>query len=107
MNKRALSSTIMLLAVILLSVSGLPLHFAILRADRGTSHFLMSVHNSAAILFLAAAAYHLVANRQTILRQTINRTRHLLLFRREAVVGATIVLGFTLLVASHALHAQS
>lgn len=104
MNKRALSSITMLLALGLLAASGLPLHLAILRTDHNASHILMAVHNSAALLLLAAAGYHLWVNRQAIFRQAIDRTRRLLPFRREAAVALAIVFGFTLLVSSHAFH---
>jgi hypothetical protein len=63
LNKRALTSMFMLWSFILLPLSGILSYFSRTPAESTVlKHFLMTVHNMAALIFLVAVIIHLSFN---------------------------------------------
>lgn len=85
--------------------SGIALHAASHEGFAKWSHLFMSMHNTASLVFVAAAVIHLTLNWKVMMRHVRTRTGVYAQFRRELVIAVVGVSGFVLLVASHALRA--
>ena len=104
-NRRALTSMLLLFSFVLLPVSGIPLHFSRFNAEFGLSeHLWMSVHNASGLLFLLAAAAHLSLNGTALRKYIASKTGELSGFRKEMLLALAIVASVVGLVSSHALH---
>jgi hypothetical protein len=105
LNKRALTSMFMLFSFILLPLSGIPLHFS--RTSDGVGlleHFLMSVHNMSALIFLIAVMIHLGLNWNALIKYIATKTSEYLRFRKEMIVALVAVALIIGLFSSHAFH---
>lgn len=102
-NTRALAALVMLCAGAWLVLSGIALHLASPEAATG-NHLFMSMHNAAALLFMTAAAVHLILNGKALTRHMRTRAVGCLRVKRELLIAVIGVYGFVVLVASHALH---
>ena len=102
-SARALASLALFCAGVWLVPSGIALHFASHDGDTLWSHLFMSMHNSAAVLFLAAAIVHVILNWKTLTHYVSARIGEYARFKRELLIAALGVSGFVLLVASHEL----
>jgi NAD-dependent dihydropyrimidine dehydrogenase PreA subunit len=101
-NNRAFTALAMLMAALILPVSGIMNHrlqFDILTQER---HFWMAVHNVAASLFVCFATLHIVLNWKALAHYA--RTAKAKLISREAIVAVGLVVFVVGLVASHAFH---
>ena len=86
MNKRALTSMFMFFSFILLPLSGIPLHFS--RTGDGVGvleHFLMSVHNISALIFIIAVVIHLSLNWDALIKYIATKTSEYFRFRKELI----------------------
>jgi len=105
MNKRALTSMFMFISFIFLPLSGIPLHFSRTSAGVGVlEHFLMSVHNMSALLFLIAVLIHLSLNWNALIKYIATKTSEYFRFRKEMIVAFVTVALIVGLFSSHALH---
>ncbi len=105
MNKRALTSMFMFFAFILLPLSGVPLHYARTDAEPGVvEHFLMSMHNISALIFLVAVFIHLVFNWNALTKYIVTKTVEYFQFRKEMIIALFTVVAIVGLFSSHALH---
>ncbi len=107
LNRRALTSLFMLFSFLLLPLSGVPLHFSRTEAEPGVSeHFLMSVHNSSALIFLIAAVIHLTFNWNAITKYVATKTTEYFRLRKELILALVIITLLVGLFSSHALHVR-
>jgi len=100
-SARALASLALFCAGVWLVPSGIALHIA---SDDGAtrwSHFFMSVHNAASLLFLAAAIAHVLLNWKVLTHYISARVGESVRFKRELLIAVLGVSGFVLLAASH------
>jgi len=107
MNRRALTSLFMFFSFILLPLSGIPLHYS--RTESVPSvleHFLMSVHNISALIFLIAVLIHLSLNWSALIRYIAAKTTEYFQFRKEMIIALITVVLIVGLFSSHALHTQ-
>jgi hypothetical protein len=102
MNRRAFISMLMFFSFILLPFSGIPLHFS--RSGAGisiTEHFLMTVHNTSAIIFLIAVVVHISLNWNAMIKYVATKTSEYFQFRKEMIVALVAVLLIVGLFSSH------
>jgi hypothetical protein len=76
-NRRALASFILIVSFLLLPVSGIWLHKALGAGDFRASHLPMTVHNTSALIFLAAVILHWKLNRKAIAAYARRYTREM------------------------------
>jgi hypothetical protein len=103
-NARSLASLALFCAGVWLIPSGIALHFASHEGQTGWSHLFMTMHNTGSVLFVAAAAAHLILNWKVMTRYLSARAGEYLQFKRELLIAVVGVSGLVLLAASHALH---
>lgn len=101
---RTLASLIMVFAGIWLVPSGIALHFASRNGLTLWNHILMSIHNTASLLFVSSAIVHVLLNRKALTNHWRTRIGEHMRFKRELFMAALGVSGFILLVAFHTLH---
>jgi hypothetical protein len=118
-NKRALSAMLMFLSFILLPLSGIPLHYSrtnisegmldyvLSRASTGEGmleHFLMSVHNMSALIFIIGVLIHLSLNWKSLIKYIVAKTEEYCQFRKEMIIALFTVVLIVGLFSSHTLH---
>ncbi len=104
MNRRALTSMFMFFSFICLPLSGIPLHY-VRGGDFSTlEHWLMSVHNMAATIFIVATITHLVLNWKALSRYMVEKTVEFFTFKREMIIAVLVVVVIVGIFSSHALH---
>jgi hypothetical protein len=64
----------------------------------------MTMHNTAALLFLIAAVVHVIMNWKVLTHYVNAKVGEYMRFKRELLIAVLGVSGFVLLLASHALH---
>lgn len=102
-NKRAFVSLAMLFSAVILPVSGIMNHDLGLSGLTRERHLWMSVHNSAAALFVIFATIHIILNWKPLVRHAKALKDRVV--SREAIVAIMLVAGIVGVFASHALHA--
>lgn len=103
-NKRALISFLLLIALGFLISSGIPLHFAAFSRDWTKHHALMTIHNTSALIFFIAALIHVFFNIRSIKSYLIQKVEASVKTRRELFIAAVIVLGVVAFTTSHVFH---
>ena len=104
-NKRAFTSMFLFFSFILLPLSGIPLHYTRTESGPGIlEHFLMSVHNISALIFLIAVFVHLSLNWKTLIKYIAAKTTEYFQFKKEMIIALIIVVFVVGLFSSHALH---
>ena len=103
-SARALASLALFCAGAWLVPSGIALHIASHDGATRWSHLFMSMHNTAALLFVAAAVVHVILNWKVLTHYVSARVGEYVRFKRELLIAVLGVSGFVLFVASHALH---
>jgi hypothetical protein len=102
-NARALASLALFCAGVWLVPSGIALHIASHDGATKWSHLFMSMHNTASLLFVAAAIVHVILNWKVLTHYANARVGEYVRFKRELLIAALGVSGFVLFVASHEL----
>lgn len=103
---RSLVSMSLFCAGVWLVPSGIALHFASHHGVTRWSHLFMSMHDAAALLFLAAAIAHLILNWKVLMRYMSSKVGEYLQFRRELLIAVLGVSCLVLFAASHVLLRQ-
>jgi hypothetical protein len=103
-SARALASLVLFCAGAWLVPSGIALHVASHDGATRWSHLFMSMHNTASLLFVAAAVVHVTLNWKVLTHYVSARVGEYVRFKRELFIAVLGVSGLVLLVASHALH---
>ena len=98
-NIRPLASLVLFCAGAWLVPSGIALHFASHEGATRWSHLFMSMHNVAALLFIAAATAHLFLNWKVLTRYMSVRVGECLQFKRELLIAVLGVSGLVMLAA--------
>jgi hypothetical protein len=101
---RALASLALFCAGVWLVPSGIALHVAAHDGDTRWSHLFMSMHNTASLLFVAAAVAHVILNWKILVHYVNARVGEYVRFKRELLIAVVGVSGLVLFVASHALY---
>ncbi len=101
-NRRSFISISMFMAGICLPFSGLMNHRLQLVGMTAERHFWMSVHNSAAILFLIMAIIHIIYNRRMLMKY-LKAAGHIAI-SREALAAIALVVILVGLFSMHAFH---
>ena len=104
LSARALASLALFCAGAWLVPSGIALHFALHDGATRWSHLFMSMHNTASLVFVAAAVVHVTLNWKVLIHYMSVRVGEYVRFKRELLIAVLGVSGLVLLVASHALH---
>lgn len=104
LNRRALTSLFMFCSVALLMPSGMMLHLFASALFQPTLHLLMTVHNTAAVIFVSSAVIHVVFNWKTMSKYMLSKAARWMVFKRELVISAVGVAGLIALTASHVFH---
>lgn len=92
-NKRALTSLFLFFAFVWLVPSGILLHIFDSAPFQPTRHALMTVHNTASIIFLVSALVHLSLNWKAMLSYMKAKSSEYALFKKEFVIAAVTVTG--------------
>ncbi len=103
-SARALTSLALFCAGVWLVPSGIALHIALHDGATRWSHLFMTMHNTASLLFLAAAVVHVILNWKVLIRYMSARVGEYVQFKRELLIAVLGVSGLVLFAASHALH---
>ncbi len=104
LNRRVLASLFMLFSFTLLLPSGIMLHHFASASFQPTQHLLMTVHNTAAIIFVSSAVSHVVFNWKTISKYMLSKAARWMMFKRGLVISAAGVAGLIALTTSHVFH---
>lgn len=104
LSARALASLALFCAGVWLVPSGIALHVALHDGATRWSHLFMSMHNTASLLFVAAAVIHVALNWKVLTHYVSTRVGEYVRLKRELLIAVLGVSGLVLLVASHALH---
>jgi len=104
LSARALASLVLFCAGAWLVPSGIALHFALHDGATRWSHLFMSMHNTASLVFVAAAVVHMALNWKVLIHYMSVRVGEYVRFKRELLIAVLGVSGLVLLVASHGLH---
>lgn len=105
LKKRSLASMFMFFSFILLPLSGILLHFSRTHTEaRVLEHFLMSVHNMSALIFLVAVVIHLSLNWNALTKYMATKTSEHFQFRKEMIIALITIALIVGLFSSHALH---
>jgi hypothetical protein len=67
-------------------------------------HFLMSVHNMSALIFLIAVLIHISLNWKSLMKYIATKTEEYFQFRKEMIIALFAVVLIVGLFSSHALH---
>ena len=105
-DRRALTSLLMFFSFLWLVPTGIVMHFAAQAPAEPILHIVMSMHNTASVIFVTSVVVHLTLNRKLMARYVVSKTKEYLPFRTELVVAAITVTILVLLIGSHALHAR-
>ena len=103
-DKRALTSLFMFFSLVWLLPSGITMHFAALSSSELLQHIVMSMHNTAATIFVFSVVVHLTLNWKSVTRYLSSKINEVLTFRTELIIATGVVTLLILLVGSHALH---
>ena len=103
-SARALASMALFCAGVWLVPSGIALHVASHDGATMWSHLFMTMHNTAALLFLIAAVVHVIMNWKVLTHYVKAKVGEYMRFKRELLMAVLGISGFVLLVAAHALH---
>ena len=104
-NRRALTSMLMFLSFLFLPLSGIPLHFS--KTSVGGEvyeHFLMSVHNMSALIFLIAVVIHISFNWNALIKYIVTKTSEYFQFKKEMIIALVTVALVVGIFSSHAFH---
>jgi hypothetical protein len=103
-NRRAFVSTAMIIAILILPVSGIMNHVLQFSELTPARHFWMSVHNAAASMFVILAVIHLSLNGRALVHYLSAKGK--LILSKESFTAAVLVAGIVFLFASHAYHVR-
>ena len=103
-SARALASLALFCAGAWLVPSGIALHVASHDGFTRWSHLFMSMHNTASLIFVAAAVVHVTLNWKVLTHYVRARAGEYARYRRELVIAVVGVSGLVLFVAFHALY---
>ncbi len=103
-DKRALTSLFMFFSLIWLALTGITMHFAVQSSVALFQHIVMSMHNTASVVFATSVVVHLTLNWKSMSRHMTSKINEYLSFRTEAIIAAIFVTILILLIGSHPLH---
>jgi len=103
-NRRAFTSIAMLISGLILPISGIMNHELGKAGFSQELHLWMSVHNSAATLFVLFATAHLILNWKALIRHAKAVKDRVV--SKEALAAVILVAGVVGIFSSHALHAR-
>ncbi len=106
LDSRGLASLFMFFSFLWLVPTGIIMHFAAQGSSESVLHIVMSMHNTASVIFVTSVVVHLILNRKSMSRYMLSKMREYLPFRTEMIIAAVAVIVLVLLVGSHALHGQ-
>ena len=103
-DKRALTSLFMFFSLVWLVPTGITMHFAAQSSVALFQHIVMSMHNTASVVFVTSVVVHLTLNWKSMSRYMASKLNEYLPFRTELIIAAIAVTVLILLVGSHPLH---
>jgi hypothetical protein len=106
LNKRALTSLFMFFSFAWLVPSGIIMHFAAQSTVEPLHHIVMSMHNTASLIFLVSVVVHLTLNWKPMSHYMISKINEYLPFKTELMIAALVVTVLILLVGLHPLFLQ-
>jgi heme/copper-type cytochrome/quinol oxidase subunit 2 len=101
LDRRALTSLFMFFSFLWLVPSGIVMHFAAQASVELIRHIVMSVHNTASVIFLTSVVVHLIFNWKAMSRYMASKGNEYLPLRTELIIAAVAVTVLILLVGSH------
>ncbi len=99
---RSLVALTLLCAGVWLVSSGIALHAVSYDGAIWRSHLFMSIHNTASLLFIAAAVVHVTLNWKVLTHYT--KAGEYARFKRELLIAVLAVSGLVLFAASHVFY---
>jgi hypothetical protein len=105
LNQRAFVALVVLLAGVTLPLTGLANHLYQLAPITGSRHRWMAVHDSAGLLFVVFAVWHVVLNRRAIWNHVRGLAAQASLASRELLWATVLVSAVLALAVGHTLHA--
>jgi hypothetical protein len=105
-NRRAFATMLTLISGLGLPITGLMNHIYGLEGLTPRHHIWMSAHNSLAIVFTVAAAWHVVLNRRTLYHHIKSTADSMNGISREFAWAVGIVIVIFTLIVGHAFHAK-
>jgi heme A synthase len=104
LNRRAITALTMLCSFVLLLPSGIIMHFVADEPSLLLRHAVMTIHNTCSLIFVVAALVHIVFNWKSIVHYTRAKTTEYIVFKKEMLISAVIVLGLVLFLLQHVFH---
>lgn len=101
-NKRAFTALGAAVSGLGLPLTGYANHLYQFSPMTEQRHAWMAAHNILAVLFLAFAAWHVILNRQALLRHAKGIVRNMPFLSREAVLAGLVVASVVFLFVGHA-----
>jgi hypothetical protein len=103
LDRRALTSMFMFFSFLWLVPTGIIMHFVVQSSVELIRHIVMSMHNTASVIFVASVIVHLTLNWKPMSRYMVSKINEYLPFRTELIIAAIVVTVVVLLIGSHAL----
>ena len=103
-DKRALTALFMFFSFVWLVPTGITMHFIAQTSFELIRHIVMSLHNTAAVIFVTSAVVHLTLNWKSMKRYMASKINEYFPYRTEAIIAAIVVTGLLLFIGSHPLH---
>lgn len=104
LDRRALTSLFMFFAGLWLVPTGITMHFVAQSPVGLIQHIVMSMHNTASVIFVASVVVHLTLNWKPMSRYITTKINEYSPFKAELMVAAITVTVLILLIGSHPLH---
>ena len=104
LNKRALTSLFMFFSGLWLVPTGITMHFVSQSQNELLNHIVMSMHNSASIIFVASVIVHLSLNWKAMSKYIAAKISENAPYKTELIIAAVTVTLLILLIGSHPLH---
>lgn len=104
-NRRAFVSLLAAISGLGLPVTGYMCHLSAMEPMTAQRHVWMSAHNSLGLVFMVAAIWHVILNRQALMRHLRAAAAGITGVSREAVWALALVALVLFIAVGHALHA--
>ena len=104
LNKRALTSLFMFFSGFWLVPTGIIMHFVTQSSNELARYIVMSMHNTASVIFVASVVVHLTLNWKSMSRYITTKINEYSPFKTELIITAITVTVVILLIGTHPLH---
>jgi hypothetical protein len=104
LDRRALTSLFMFFSGFWLVPTGIIMHFVAQSSNELVRHIVMSMHDTASVIFVVSVIVHLTLNWKPMSRYIATKINEYSPFKTELIIAAITVTVLILLIGTHPLH---